>query len=125
MSRPTLARRPQSRPTPARRALPRHLKALPALALLLLLAYLPYLPVDLPGVLPGRLNGPGSMQLLAICLTMAGIFTLEGSSSAASDLDRIWLISRDEPQGLDDWLEMHHAGGKRAPVRRIRWLLAR
>jgi branched-chain amino acid transport system permease protein len=51
----------------------RHLKALPALGLLLLLAYLPYLPVELPGVLPGRLNGPGSMQLLAICLTMAGI----------------------------------------------------
>ncbi|MHA7683879.1 ATP-binding protein [Cupriavidus sp. PET2-C1] len=47
-------------------------------------------------------------------LTIAGIFTLEGSSSAAADLDRIWLISRQEQQGLDEWLEVHHAGGKRA-----------
>lgn len=47
-------------------------------------------------------------------LTIAGIFTLEGSSSAAADLDRIWLISRQERQGLDEWLEAHHAGGKRA-----------
>ena len=38
-----------------------------------MLAYLPYVPVELPGILPGRVNGPGSMQLLAICLTMAGI----------------------------------------------------
>jgi branched-chain amino acid transport system permease protein len=51
----------------------RHLKALPALGLLLLLAYLPYVPVGLPGLLPGRVNGPGAMQLLATCLTMAGI----------------------------------------------------
>jgi len=49
------------------------LKALPALALLLVLASLPYVPVELPGILPGRVNGPGAMQLLAICLTMAGI----------------------------------------------------
>lgn len=43
-------------------------------ALLALLLYLPYLPVTLPGgLLPDRVNGPGSMQLLAICLTMAGI----------------------------------------------------
>lgn len=46
--------------------------ALPLL-LLLLLAYLPYVPSQLPGLLPGRVNGPGSMQLLATCLTMAGI----------------------------------------------------
>jgi branched-chain amino acid transport system permease protein len=46
--------------------------ALP-LALVLLLAYLPYVPAELPGLLPGRVNGPGSMQLLAICLTLAGI----------------------------------------------------
>ncbi|EHP37747.1 ATP synthase, Delta/Epsilon chain, long alpha-helix domain [Cupriavidus basilensis OR16] len=42
-------------------------------------------------------------------LTIAGIFTLEGSSRRA-DLDRIWLISRQEQQGLDEWLEVHHAG---------------
>jgi branched-chain amino acid transport system permease protein len=51
----------------------RRLKALPALGLLLLLAYLPYVQVGLPGLLPGRVNGPGAMQLLATCLTMAGI----------------------------------------------------
>lgn len=42
------------------------------LVLLLVLAYLPYLPVELPGILPGRVNGPGSMQLLATCLVFAG-----------------------------------------------------
>jgi branched-chain amino acid transport system permease protein len=42
------------------------------LVLLLVLAYLPYVPVELPGVLPGRVNGPGSMQLLATCLVFAG-----------------------------------------------------
>ena len=41
--------------------------------LLLVLAWLPYVPADLPGVLPGRVNGPGAMQLLALCLVMAGI----------------------------------------------------
>lgn len=46
--------------------------ALP-LAVLLLLAFLPYVSSELPGLLPGRINGPGSMQLLATCLTMAGI----------------------------------------------------
>lgn len=40
---------------------------------LALLAYLPYVAVDLPGVLPGRVNGPGSMQLLATCLVIGGV----------------------------------------------------
>ena len=40
--------------------------------LLLVLAYLPYVPVEVPGLLPGRVNGPGSMQLLATCLVFAG-----------------------------------------------------
>lgn len=44
-----------------------------ALALLVLFAFLPYVNVTIPGLLPGRVNGPGSMQLLALCLTMAGI----------------------------------------------------
>lgn len=52
---------------------PRLLKAALPLALLVLLASLPYVPVELPGLLPGRVNGPGSMQLLAVCLTTAGI----------------------------------------------------
>jgi branched-chain amino acid transport system permease protein len=48
-------------------------KALPALILLAVLAYLPYVPVELPGLLPGRVNGPGSLQLLATGLVIAGI----------------------------------------------------
>ncbi|HEX8972701.1 branched-chain amino acid ABC transporter permease [Oryzihumus sp.] len=43
------------------------------LVLLAVLAWLPYVPADLPVLLPGRVNGPGSMQLLALCLVMAGI----------------------------------------------------
>ncbi len=51
----------------------RFLKALPALALLAVLAYLPYVSASIPGIFPDRVNGPGSMQLLATCLTIAGI----------------------------------------------------
>ncbi len=51
----------------------RFVKAVPALVLLVVLAYLPYVSAAVPGVFPDRVNGPGSMQLLAICLTMAGI----------------------------------------------------
>lgn len=40
---------------------------------LAVLAYLPYVPVDIPGLLPDRVNGPGSMQLLALCLVFGGI----------------------------------------------------
>ena len=46
--------------------------ALPLLVLAVL-AYLPYVSAELPGILPGRVNGPGSMQLLATCLVIAGI----------------------------------------------------
>ncbi|NHA69428.1 branched-chain amino acid ABC transporter permease [Phycicoccus flavus] len=56
-----------TRPTPAtllRVGLP--------LLLLAVLAYLPYVPASIPGLLPGRINGPGSMQLLATCLVFAG-----------------------------------------------------
>lgn len=48
------------------------LRVLPPVLLLALLAYLPYLSVSVPGLLPGRVNGPGSMQLLATCLVFAG-----------------------------------------------------
>lgn len=48
-------------------------KALPALVVLAVLAYLPYVPIELLGILPGRVNGPGSLQLLATCLVIAGI----------------------------------------------------
>jgi branched-chain amino acid transport system permease protein len=49
------------------------LRVVPPLVVLLVLAYLPYVPLELPGLLPGRVNGPGSMQLLATCLVIAGI----------------------------------------------------
>ena len=48
------------------------LKILPGVALMVVLAVLPYLSLTIPGILPGRVNGPGSMQLLATCLVFAG-----------------------------------------------------
>lgn len=48
-------------------------RALPALAVLVVLVYVPYIPTELPGLLPGRVNGPGSLQLLATGLVIAGI----------------------------------------------------
>jgi branched-chain amino acid transport system permease protein len=36
------------------------------------LAVVPFSTVAVPGVLPGPLNGPGSLQLLALCLLFAG-----------------------------------------------------
>ncbi len=51
----------------------RALRALPPVLVLLVLAYLPYVSAEVPWLLPGRVNGPGSMQLLATCLVMAGI----------------------------------------------------
>ncbi|MDF3100339.1 SbcC/MukB-like Walker B domain-containing protein [Burkholderia sp. BCCIQ04A] len=47
-------------------------------------------------------------------LTIAGIFSLEGSGSSATELDRIWMIERGAEFGLDELLELHNAGGKRA-----------
>jgi branched-chain amino acid transport system permease protein len=43
------------------------------LALLVVLAWLPYVPLPVPGLLNGLVNGPGSMQLLALCLVFGGI----------------------------------------------------
>lgn len=51
----------------------RVLRLVPAVLVVALLAFVPYLPVELPGVLPGRVNGPGSLQLLALCLVTAGL----------------------------------------------------
>jgi branched-chain amino acid transport system permease protein len=51
----------------------RLLGTVPALVVLVVLGYLPYVPVELPGILPGRVNGPGSLQLLATCLVIGGI----------------------------------------------------
>jgi uncharacterized protein YPO0396 len=47
-------------------------------------------------------------------VTIAGLFALEGSGSSAAELDRIWMVLRGNALGLDDVLELHHAGGKRA-----------
>lgn len=56
------------------RALPGAVRAIPAVVVLIVLVMLPYATTNLPfGLLPDRVNAPGSMQLLALCLTMAGI----------------------------------------------------
>ncbi|QET03915.1 AAA family ATPase (plasmid) [Cupriavidus pauculus] len=47
-------------------------------------------------------------------VTIAGIFALDGTGSSATDLDRVWLISKAAESDLDEWLETMHAGGKRA-----------
>jgi branched-chain amino acid transport system permease protein len=39
---------------------------------LLLLAVVPFATLPMPGLLPGPLNSPGSLQLLALCLLFAG-----------------------------------------------------
>jgi branched-chain amino acid transport system permease protein len=43
------------------------------LALLLLLAVVPLLGFDVPRILPGPLDSPGTLQLLALCLVFAGV----------------------------------------------------
>ena len=42
-------------------------------ALLALLAIVPFLGLDIPRVLPGPLDSPGTLQLLALCLVFAGV----------------------------------------------------
>jgi branched-chain amino acid transport system permease protein len=42
-------------------------------ALLAALAIVPWLSVELPRILPGPLDSPGTLQLLALCLTFAGV----------------------------------------------------
>ena len=51
----------------------RWLRHMPPVVVLAVLAYLPYVPMEVAGVLPGRVNAPGSMQLLATCLVIGGI----------------------------------------------------
>lgn len=43
------------------------------MAILVVLIFLPWMGFSIPGVLPGPVNSPGSMQLLALCLVTAGI----------------------------------------------------
>jgi branched-chain amino acid transport system permease protein len=59
---------------PGRRSgLARWLPVVIPLAVLALLIFLPWMRFSIPGVLPGVVNSPGSMQLLALCLVTAGI----------------------------------------------------
>jgi uncharacterized protein YPO0396 len=47
-------------------------------------------------------------------LVIGAVFWLDGTSSAATDLERLWIYSEAAGEGLDEWLEIHHAGGARA-----------
>jgi uncharacterized protein YPO0396 len=47
-------------------------------------------------------------------LVIGAVFWLDGTSSAATDLGRLWIYSEAVSEGLDEWLEIHHAGGARA-----------
>ncbi|TQM57781.1 branched-chain amino acid ABC transporter permease [Humibacillus xanthopallidus] len=67
------ATRHTAEPEVARGRRRRPWKVVLPLVVLGVLAYLPYVAAELPGILPGRVNGPGSMQLLATCLVVAGI----------------------------------------------------
>jgi len=59
--------------TPGRRRAGRLLTVLIPVAVLVVLFFLPWMGFSIPGVLPGPVNSPGSMQLLALCLVTAGI----------------------------------------------------
>jgi uncharacterized protein YPO0396 len=47
-------------------------------------------------------------------LVIGAVFWLDGTSSAATDLERLWIYSEAAGEGLDEWLEIHHAGRARA-----------
>lgn len=46
-------------------------------------------------------------------IRIGALFWVDGSSSAASDLKRLWLFSERDDQNLDNWLAIHHEGGVR------------
>src|SRR6476661_3969935 len=60
-------------PGPGRTGVRRLLPVVVPLAVLVLLVFLPWMRFPVPGVLPGPVNSPGSMQLLALCLVTGGI----------------------------------------------------
>lgn len=45
---------------------------------------------------------------------IGGLFWIDGTSSAHSDLRRVWLFSDSEAPMMEDWLTIHHEGGIRA-----------
>jgi uncharacterized protein YPO0396 len=47
-----------------------------------------------------------------VCL--AALFKMDGTSSAQSDLKRLWIFSEAEDQTFDAWLTAYHEGGARA-----------
>lgn len=46
-------------------------------------------------------------------IRIGALFWIDGSSSAASDLKRLWLFSENDDQSMDSWLSIHHEGGAR------------
>ncbi|MEJ2610273.1 MAG: ATP-binding protein [Candidatus Thiodiazotropha sp.] len=52
-------------------------------------------------------NGDRQLQVTAI-------FWIDGSSSAQSDLKRIWIFDQSEQQDFDNLLELHYQGGSKA-----------
>ncbi|AMN48077.1 ATP synthase [Steroidobacter denitrificans] len=47
-------------------------------------------------------------------LRIGGVFWLDGTSSALTDLKRRWLFCQGDTPSLDEWLETHRDGGARA-----------
>ena len=45
---------------------------------------------------------------------LGAVLWFEGTSSSASDLKKLWLLSESPEQTLEHWLNQHHAGGMRA-----------
>ncbi|MFU3259631.1 ATP-binding protein [Pseudomonas aeruginosa] len=45
---------------------------------------------------------------------LGAVLWFEGTSSSASDLKKLWLLSESPEQTLKHWLNQHHAGGMRA-----------
>lgn len=67
---PVVASRPEPERSPS--GARRWLRLIPGLVVLVVLAFLPYVSLTIPGILPERVNGPGSLQLLAVCFIFAG-----------------------------------------------------
>lgn len=45
---------------------------------------------------------------------IGAVLWFEGTSSSASDLKKLWLLSESPDQTIEHWLSQHHAGGMRA-----------
>lgn len=44
---------------------------------------------------------------------MAALFSFEGTSSAAAELEKCWILSENPEQTLESWLVAYHGNGKR------------